>query len=705
MYESSPLPPIQRRHNPHPTPPGPLSPSVSSIAAASTGILNPNSPPDASLSSPATKAPCDYCTIEENTTGDQPDETIPVNPGFLGSTSYSSIFVENLEHLGIPGVPAVSNDVRLVSSNVCSELVTKGVEVLRIFCNKALINRFHDRLYELDLGLLIPESIGKGWRDCLWSTYGTVLTAGKADQLHPLSESIWCNTLKPVKIDGTTSLREWVDLTSGPNLRWPVLGILACLVGIASRTLISSDPIFVSTNGTMINSKRLAVCMWEAAEACIAFCRDYEIIDDLFVMLLSLSYPFTTSIRGDTSKSIRNASFIVLIGTGYLSYQRSGELMNAIVAMGLHGEIKVDKNTPFFLAQLRGRALFRSYAADTSLGTFLGRPPRLSYRFCILEPPADIDDSALLLEGDEWKEALTRLDENGWNTAGRITRQTWQKAYANIAKSREDILEIALTRLPPEELLRRAETIRRRTDEQFAQFPTFIQKEWTQPWYELRSAPALRTLFIVSFRLGYLSNDLLLQRVLVKSAGADHWTLVEIARGLFKEVLKFVSRADLTRDFQIDLSWILVAHGIRSAAIVAVQLLKQEMFAGPPEDQRLPRSETIQDLSVFASCLSAIDRDDGNYSVCDQGQRVIKRMLDKILELPAKQPAQVDSLGHHESVPMFEPFGGFGGPSFDLDASVSLVNDADFVQWLESVDWDKSGMEAGMETPFLFQKL
>jgi hypothetical protein len=325
----------------------------------------------------------------------------------------------------------------------------------------------------------------------------------------------------------------------------------------------------------------------------------------------------------------------------------------------------------------------------------------------MLEAPLDIDDSALFLEGEDWKEVLKQLDENGWNISGRIGRPTWQKAYIDIAKNREDILEMALTRLPADELLLRAEKIRQRADQQFAKFPKFIQQEWETPWYEQRPGPALRTLYIVSFRLGYLSNDLLLQRILVKSAGADHWTLVEIARGLFKEVLKYVSRADLTRDFQIDLSWILVSHGIRSAAIVAVQLLKQEMFSAShysPPHQRLPRSETIQDLSVFASSLNAIGPDDGNYSVCDQGQRVIKHMLDKILEGPARPPPQPHTVGHQDIEPLLDPISQFGGSSFDLDASVSLVHDADFVQWLENVEWDKSGMQSGLDAGMLFSR-
>lgn len=191
-----------------------------------------------------------------------------------------------------------------LSSVVSHDLIVKGAEVLSVFSDKELFNRFHSRLYKVSMGLCIPEIIGKGWGQRLYTTYGSILTAGKTEQLQALSESVWCNTLKPVKFDGSTNLSAWLDLTSGKNLRWPVLGILACLVGIASRTLISSDPIFASCDGTFISSKRLAVRMWEVAEACIVFCRDFEIVDDLFVFLLCESDAITGSIRGETSKNV-----------------------------------------------------------------------------------------------------------------------------------------------------------------------------------------------------------------------------------------------------------------------------------------------------------------------------------------------------------------------------------------------------------------
>lgn len=183
------------------------------------------------------------------------------------------------------------------------DLIVKGAEILKVFGDKKLFDRFHNRLYEVCSGSRIPESICKGWGERLYRTYTGILTSGKPEQLHALSERVWCNTLKPVKFDGSTNLRTWLDLTSGSNLRWPVLGIFACLVGLTARMVISSDPIFACPDCTVINSRRLAVRMWEVAEACVGFCRDFEIVDDLFVLLLAESDAITGSIRGETSKT------------------------------------------------------------------------------------------------------------------------------------------------------------------------------------------------------------------------------------------------------------------------------------------------------------------------------------------------------------------------------------------------------------------
>lgn len=64
-----------------------------------------------------------------------------------------------------------------------------------------------------------------------------------------------------------------------------------------------------------------------------------------------------------------------------------------------------------------------------------------------------------------------------------------------------------------------------------------------------------------------------------------------------------------------DLAVQIVYHGIPAAAILSVELLKQSKF---PQDWRLslPRSEIIQNLSIFIGALEWVRPSEGNYTLC-----------------------------------------------------------------------------------------
>jgi hypothetical protein len=191
-------------------------------------------------------------------------------------------------------------------------------------------------------------------------------------------------------------------------------------------------------------------------------------------------------------------------------------------------------------------------------------------------------------------------------------------------------------------------------------------------------------------RQGHLANELLLQRVLIRRAGADTDKLIETARQIVREVIAITTRHDIAKDFQMEMTYLLAAYGLRSAAILAVELLQQEQLPIYPTIARLPRSETIQDLSVFAARLGMVEPSDGSFAICDQGRKVITRILDKILAPPQRCLAEVDAgmpdeqtLGFHQTrVHM-------GDTGLGLEASLSLENDNDFMQWLENMDWER----------------
>lgn len=118
----------------------------------------------------------------------------------------------------------------------------------------------------------------------------------------------------------------------------------------------------------------------------------------------------------------------------------------------------------------------------------------------------------------------------------------------------------------------------------------------------------------------------------------------------------------------------LAFYAVPSAGVLALDLLKQEQSSGPIHDP-IPRSDTIQQLSVLIPALAAVGSAEANHAICAQGKLVLQRMLDRILEPPPKQVSTMATneeidLGWFESMPPY----------------VAAQNDAEFMQWL-SGDW------------------
>lgn len=360
--------------------------------------------------------------------------------------------------------------------------------------------------------------------------------------------------------------------------------------------------------------------------------------------------------------------------------------------------IQADDRTPFFLSELRKRTFIQAYGSECSIASFLGRPPRLSYRYCDINLPLDLDDDQVVMEGAQLQEVLASLDSNGWSKKNRMLRTTWMRCWLGFAPRREDIIDLALANYSTEEVLRRAAEIHEATEAQWASVPLHLQK--TRYECSTNGGSAVDCLYRNVIRQGTLANELLLQRVLRRKASVSPDTLIATARAIFKDIISITARHDIARDFQLDMTYLLAAHGLRPAAIIAVELLKQEQQIPYPQHPRLPRSETVQDLSVFAARLAAIDRGDGTWGLCEQARKVITRLLDKILAPPAAPAASLqhhfpasDSVIQGDMSMIAQPSAIMGledmGDGMGLEAPMNLGNDNDFMLWLEKMDWDK----------------
>ncbi|TLD36025.1 AP-2 complex subunit beta [Venturia nashicola] len=545
-----------------------------------------------------------------------------------------------------------------------------------------MINRFIARWYELSegTGVIIIETFMKKWCLEMWLRWGDVLAEQDPTKLRRLSVLLFKNTQTPLQYDGTITAKNWISLGTGQNIRWEVIGCIAAMVGLCMRTLDPSDTLFKEFK---VNRTKMSLHMMDVADECVAFCRECETLDDMFLWLLMEKHPLTSTIKGQGS---------------YIAYHQSGELNNAIVAKGLHVNIQADNDTPFFLSELRKRTFIQAYGSECSIASFLGRPPRLSYRYCNINLPLDLDDEQIVMEGAQLQEALASLDSKGWSKKNRVLRTTLMRCWHGFAPRREDIIDLALGNYSTEEVLRHAAEIHEKTEALWASVPLHMQK--TRYECSTKGGSAVECLHRNVIRQGTLANELLLQRVLRRKASVPPDTLIATARAIFKDIISITARHDIARDFQLDMTYLLAAHGLRPAAIIAVELLKQEQQVPYPQQPRLPRSETVQDLSVFAARLGAIDRADGTWGLCEQARKVITRILDKLLAPPIAPTATMlphfpgSSSVLHADLNIAEPNSGLTGleglgNGMGLEAPMNLGNDNDFMLWLENTDWDK----------------
>ena len=96
------------------------------------------------------------------------------------------------------------------------------------------------------------------------------------------------------------------------------------------------------------------------------------------------------------------------------------------------------------VSELRKRIFCAAFATDKQLATFTGRPPALSRRYCNCQLPLDLTEAQLEAEGEELDQILSRLDVNGWNTDGVVSRASISRAWMLLSLVRDEILELSL---------------------------------------------------------------------------------------------------------------------------------------------------------------------------------------------------------------------------------------------------------------------
>jgi hypothetical protein len=550
------------------------------------------------------------------------------------------------------------------ASTVVSPLyIERGAAVLTLLKDPTLLQNYLDKWFSFGRGIVLAEPMVKIFTTGVWSVWGKTLREQNSKELRRMSERIWQNTLKPLSrlLNRHTKPREFCAAVTGENLRWEVVGTIVTLVAMLCQSLSDADPIFCSHDAPLEDRAAIILRTHNASEICMGFCEDFAIVNDLYLWFLYENASLYCSLRSRGS---------------FENWKRSGTLATAMIFFNLHQEIKVDDNTPFFISELRKRLFVCAYENDKYSAIYNGRPPRLTRSYCMLQPPLDLTDEQLMSDGPDLEIALHSLDDEGWNSSARIQRSTFARLFMPNSLLAEEILEVSLGLLPREEVIRRAADIERRAIELQASLPEFLRID-DQPFLDLKRQP-IELLYMAYIRLDSLNHHFLLQRTLIKKIGADNSKLLTIAQEMFSFVVLLVNNINILRDFQLDVIHLLTMDGIPSAAIIAMELLHQDQNPTSPSAlaNPLPRSSTIQDLSVFVACLGTVKPFTNGSSSCIRGRKFLKKILDTILD-----PAPVRPMAHDSSAQDL-------GDANLTSPFLPTGNDGDFMRWLDTMDFE-----------------
>ncbi|KAJ5767053.1 uncharacterized protein N7511_004669 [Penicillium nucicola] len=541
-----------------------------------------------------------------------------------------------------------------------SSQVLLGVEILshlqkiRWFCEIIELKN------KVSPGWFLGPSITRALCDSMERMYDCAIRSSQSTHtsLATLSRQIFVNTSNEVQTYSTINAPEYFDSITA---RWETIGLVFALLGTALFLTPDDNPIFTHRNPWNLDKSELRNIAIAVGEICCQFCNNARATSDPFSWLITQQIVLLTMMCNYND---------------YRVWQKLGDLSTTVYALCLHQSGGyLEERFPFFLVEIRKRVMVCAYAIDKELATSLGRPPRICSRYCAIPLPLDISYETMVLPRCEAKKALQNLNENGWNTEGKLTVGVRLRVIKLISLLRESILELSLGPIT-QDILARAEFESRRTQQELPSFLRWCPEEATAGAY--RSAKDEGRAFT---HLEFTYQEFLLHRILLKRIGISSEGLIESSLEILITLSDRIAIQTRPAHLMTNMSWDLCYMGLPAAGILTSALLSENTSQIPNVSLlSLPanfRSLTIQKLSLFVSHLTMlVSPHQGIYEIAQQGARFIRRVLDRI-ESTYLQPAS--------SLPDIEL------PESWLE-NCDLDGELDFMAWFDNIQWSQEAL-------------
>ncbi|KAK2604206.1 hypothetical protein N8I77_007154 [Diaporthe amygdali] len=268
------------------------------------------------------------------------------------------------------------------------------------------------------------------------------------------------------------------------STRWETVGIFFTAVARATFD-VKFYPTLYKDAAELLGLREFAA---DISDSCLDLCLKLDCMNDLQLVLQYENFIVHSYVDGDQS---------------YTSWRRLGDVIASVYALGYHQKIETNRHTPFFLAELRRAAFATIYSADKNVAIFLGRPPRMSKRFCYFQTP-------MTEPLDQYETAYK------WPPGVEISYRAEMRWSALCACLKEEVMEL-LFKKRSGEILEKASSIRSRATAQWDALPSHFKlssslKQTTQSPFsrDFLASVRLNHLHIV-FLLNLLSLDRLLE--------------------------------------------------------------------------------------------------------------------------------------------------------------------------------------------------
>lgn len=228
----------------------------------------------------------------------EPSEALP---GYLGSTSYSAVLIENCNAIPVDAEnePEYASTARFIDA-LDPRRVQSGVEVLGLLYNLTIFDILIRIYYERSRVAVMPHRVIDSIVSSIRREFSSFSAHETEDRLHGLSIRIHHNSSKPLVSYRSMTVEEYCSSFTGENSRWEAVASIFAVAGMALMATPDNDPVL--TQGSVVHVKDTLVAqIAEAVNICLSFCHQAASGNELLAFLQYNDLMRKTQQYGDSS--------------------------------------------------------------------------------------------------------------------------------------------------------------------------------------------------------------------------------------------------------------------------------------------------------------------------------------------------------------------------------------------------------------------